>query len=1173
MGGVHVVLSKKRSMKERVSMSKWIAWLSAMLVLAMAASASAAVPFSSVGTFAAAPSDGLVSHHKDLAVRESNGQIFVANTVDDRIDVYAPTAEGATLLTSFGAGTLTDPHGVAVDQSDGAVYVADAGNNRIVKYATDGGATPAFTRVNAPGFTSPAQGTVVGQVDRFDAALAVGPDGNLWVADPGTNRIGRFNADGSYAGTLIDGGGSPASGATGLNGEFTGLRDVAIDATGDVIALDQHGDVLGTSPDDVSRVERFGADGVWKASITGIVNPGAIAAYADGRLAVSTDQNSYNSGALITLVVLAADGSVLQTLALPTDGGLGSAATFSLVTGVAVGGGPAYRTYVATDTDPVGGVYGAIAIQAYEVPPPTKPTISSPSANPAYTSAGLTARIDPRFATTTYHFEYGTTSTYGSSTASETIGAEDPPTLVTTNVDGLSAGATYHFRVVAGNAVGETVGPDRTFTTLARAASDGCPNAGIRDAQHAGFLVDCRAWEVVSPAEKNGGDAGGGLSNVSSVQSSLTGDGVAYFSEDAFADSASSQVANAYVASRGSSGWSSRSVLPPTTQDAGGCCNGSSLSGLFSRDLSQALVSSATKLTPDTPQGFRNLFVRDVAAGSYRLVTLFPPLNAIPGYAQLPEAIGASADFRHVLVRSPLALTPDAPTGASYNIYEGVAGSPATFRLVGRLPDGSVDPAGAAPGSAGSGAVGGGGSVYRAISTDGARIFFSSPAGSSTIYLRENGALTTQITAGGKFWAATPDGSRVLLTDAVGLQRYDVASQATTTLSSDGEPADGSDAQVLGVVGASDDLSRVYFTASGQLVAGKGVPGRRNLYLSTDGDVRFITTLSDGDAQYSLDSVVGFPTLGQRAVSSDGRRLAFVSTGQLTDYDNDGNPEVYVYDDTTATLSCPSCAGPPGSSRLVADSGTNQFASLNHPQHNFSANGARLFFQSTKSLVPADTNGVTDVYVWQDGRAQLISGGGGGRDGSLFMGASPSGDDVFFTTRERLVSQDDDGSRDLYTARVGGGFEPVASPAAPCSGDGCRAQSSAPPVLPVAASVTFAGSANTPQVSRVGKATVSKARSISGTAGKLAVTVPARGKLAVSGARLRSASMRVTKPGSVRLTVRLSASAAKTLRRQRRLVVSARVTYTPSAGGSSTTVVKLTFKQPAKVKTRRGATA
>jgi hypothetical protein len=85
---------------------------------------------------------------------------------------------------------------------------------------------------------------------------------------------------------------------------------------------------------------------------------------------------------------------------------------------------------------------------------------------------------------------------------------------------------------------------------------------------------------------------------------------------------------------------------------------------------------------------------------------------------------------------------------------------------------------------------------------------------------------------------------------------------------------------------------------------------------------------------------------------------------------------------------------------------------------------------------------------------------GRGSEPAGFMDASPSGSDVFFATRQRLLPGDTDNLVDVYDARVGGGFAgPVATPA-PCSGDTCQGAAAAAPPPSAPPSTAFLGSGN-----------------------------------------------------------------------------------------------------------------
>jgi hypothetical protein len=82
-------------------------------------------------------------------------------------------------------------------------------------------------------------------------------------------------------------------------------------------------------------------------------------------------------------------------------------------------------------------------------------------------SATLNGTVDPNGDATTYSFQYGTTTAYGSTTPSLSAGSGNSGQAVSASVSRLTPGTTYHYRVVATNAEGTTVGADQTFKTVA----------------------------------------------------------------------------------------------------------------------------------------------------------------------------------------------------------------------------------------------------------------------------------------------------------------------------------------------------------------------------------------------------------------------------------------------------------------------------------------------------------------------------------------------------------------------------------------------------------------------------------------------------------------------------------------------------------------------------------
>jgi hypothetical protein len=80
------------------------------------------------------------------------------------------------------------------------------------------------------------------------------------------------------------------------------------------------------------------------------------------------------------------------------------------------------------------------------------------------TTVTLGGTVSPNGDTTTYHFDYGETPAYGLSTADGELSGTDP-VEVTVDLNDLTPGAEYHYRLVAANSVDIVEGPDATFNT------------------------------------------------------------------------------------------------------------------------------------------------------------------------------------------------------------------------------------------------------------------------------------------------------------------------------------------------------------------------------------------------------------------------------------------------------------------------------------------------------------------------------------------------------------------------------------------------------------------------------------------------------------------------------------------------------------------------------------
>ncbi len=119
----------------------------------------------------------------------------------------------------------------------------------------------------------------------------------------------------------------------------------------------------------------------------------------------------------------------------------------------------------------------------------SSPTVTTNAAtNITQTAASLQGSINPNGLATNYWFEYGTTASLGTLTASQSLTASNSAQSVSAGISGLSANTMYYYRVVGENSIGRSTGSVMNFTTTS--------NGG-------GCTVNCGG---------NGGGGGGGSS-------------------------------------------------------------------------------------------------------------------------------------------------------------------------------------------------------------------------------------------------------------------------------------------------------------------------------------------------------------------------------------------------------------------------------------------------------------------------------------------------------------------------------------------------------------------------------------------------------------------------------------------------------------------------------------
>src|SRR3954447_24622503 len=200
-------------------------------VVAVPAAALGFGPVSSFGSFGAGA--GQLNDPGDV-VLAPDGTAYVSDFENSRIDVFSSTGgfefafgkevepgpgKGGVCTPATGcqagvgnttAGALSAPEGVGIS-SDGKVYIADTGSNRIQVYTLQGEFLFSFGKAVDPNpaaanrdVCTAASGCQVSTADGSAGSfgsprgLAIGPEGNVYVADRDDNRIDVFSAAGTF---------------------------------------------------------------------------------------------------------------------------------------------------------------------------------------------------------------------------------------------------------------------------------------------------------------------------------------------------------------------------------------------------------------------------------------------------------------------------------------------------------------------------------------------------------------------------------------------------------------------------------------------------------------------------------------------------------------------------------------------------------------------------------------------------------------------------------------------------------------------------------------------------------------------------------------------------------------------------------------------------------------
>jgi sugar lactone lactonase YvrE len=360
-------------------------------------------------------------------VADPAGDIFVADS--GAAKVYE-IAMGSSSLTQIGTG-FTSPCSLAFDAS-GNLFVADNGLPGVYEIANTGttGAFVAGTQSQVAGPSAAPGGTAIASA----TALAVGPDGTLYLSDPTNKRVVYYNLLTGQAGVTL---------ATTTNG-ITTPAGIAVDGSGNLYVADSSAD----------KVFIFSTAGV-VSSVTppNVTTASGVAVDASGSILVS-DSISGNivripdiSGTLTTSQALVIDtvaSKSASSLSMDAQGGLyvastsGKAAYAIQRTAAAVDLGTVQDGVTNSATaylENVGNLAATLATPSLTQPTNTMFTLAAPSSGgctsgasgPAGTSCIVTATFAPPVGTAN-----------GAQTGSGTINISTPALTFTVNMTGTA---------------------------------------------------------------------------------------------------------------------------------------------------------------------------------------------------------------------------------------------------------------------------------------------------------------------------------------------------------------------------------------------------------------------------------------------------------------------------------------------------------------------------------------------------------------------------------------------------------------------------------------------------------------------------------------------------------------------------------------------------------------
>jgi virginiamycin B lyase len=398
--------------------------------------------------------------------------------------IFTPSAWAAPTISEFTTGSSTGPEQMTLGP-DGNVWFVETVANKIGRVTPAGVVTTFWVGLSSSAGL---------------AGITAGPDGNLWFTESSNDQIGRITTSGVITEYSLDGGSDPHGITAGPDGAlwFAETTDDEIGrmTTGGSVTNQFPVPGSGNNPYGIAAgadgnlwfTERTSGGGIGRITTTGTITefgpttglPSGIAAGPDGNLWFADTANPGSIGRITPTGTITQFSTGLTTNGDPLDivagddgnlyftensggGRLGQITPAGVITEFTTG--LTFAPWGITNgadgniwfTESGGNRVGRLTVA------PGAATDPATLINPA--DATLAGTVRPRSQATTYSFDWGLTNGYGSTTATFNAGSGASAQPVTALISGLAPSATYHFRVVATNATGTTLGADRTFMT------------------------------------------------------------------------------------------------------------------------------------------------------------------------------------------------------------------------------------------------------------------------------------------------------------------------------------------------------------------------------------------------------------------------------------------------------------------------------------------------------------------------------------------------------------------------------------------------------------------------------------------------------------------------------------------------------------------------------------